>query len=75
MKAKKMRDLLRRQGYRPLPGRGRGSHTVLVCPGRSGEIVFAFHDKVTIGPVLVRKILVKEAGYSLAEAERLVRDA
>lgn len=75
MKAKKMRALLRREGYRPVPGRGRGSHTVLVCPGREGQILFAFHDRATIGPVLIRKLLVKEAGYSITEAERLVRDA
>ena len=70
-----MRALLRRVGYRPLPGRGRGSHTVLVCPDREGQIIFAFHDKASIGPSLVRKILVKQAGYSVDEAKELVRGA
>ena len=75
MKAKKMRRLLRSLGYWPLPGRGKGSHTVLEADGRPGQIIFAFHDSATIGPVLVRKILVHDAGYSIEEARRLVADA
>lgn len=73
MKAKKMRALLRAQGYLAVPGRGRGSHTVLECPGRP-QILFAFHDKDNIGPVMVRKILM-QAGYSAEEAKELVKDA
>ena len=74
VKARKMRKLLRTLGYAPLPGRGKGSHTVLIAEGR-GQIVFAFHNKDEIGPVMVRKILVKQAGLSLSEAEELVRNA
>lgn len=75
MKAKKMRRCLRKLGYRADPNRGKGgSHTWLVCEGRP-DVLFAFHDKVEIGSVMVRKILVQQVGLTLEEAKEAARNA
>ena len=74
IKSKKMRKLLRELGYRAVPGRGKGSHTVLEAEGRP-QIVYAFHDKEEIGPVMVRKILVKQVGLTIDEAKELMERA
>lgn len=71
MKARKMRKLLRQMGYRPLPGMGQGSHTVLACEGR-GNILFAYHDKETIPPFRVKSVLVTEAGMTVQEAREVL---
>lgn len=71
MKARKMRRVLRSIGYRPLPGMGQGSHTVLGCDGR-GNILFAWHDKQTIPHFRVKSMLVKEAGMTVQEAREVL---
>lgn len=48
-----------------------GSHRHLVASGRD-PLTFAFHDGVEVPPHLVRKILVKSAGLSEAEALELL---
>jgi predicted RNA binding protein YcfA (HicA-like mRNA interferase family) len=48
-----------------------GSHRRLVAPGRR-SIVFAYHDRRTVPPHVVRRILVKEAGLEEDEARRLL---
>jgi predicted RNA binding protein YcfA (HicA-like mRNA interferase family) len=71
MKARQLRSLLERElGYVATPGRG-GSHRKLRSPGRR-TILFAFHDGDTVGPALVRDILVKQAGLCLEEAKEVV---
>ena len=47
--------------------RQRGSHRILVAPGRP-RILFAFHDRQTIPPAIVRKILVSDVGLEEEEA-------
>jgi predicted RNA binding protein YcfA (HicA-like mRNA interferase family) len=71
MKARKARALLRRLGYRAVPGRGKGSHTVLECEGRP-NITWARHDKYTMAPGEVRKLLLKEAALTIDEAREVL---
>ena len=52
--------------------RRRGSHRVLVSRRGHPTIVFAFHDRETIAPGLVRKILVRDVGLGEREALRLL---
>ncbi|WP_407676387.1 type II toxin-antitoxin system HicA family toxin [Plantactinospora alkalitolerans] len=68
-----MRRLLERElGYATV--RQEGSHRRMISEGRP-DIIFAFHDSVSIPPHRVKGILVKDVGLSLAEAEKVVRNA
>jgi predicted RNA binding protein YcfA (HicA-like mRNA interferase family) len=58
--------------YQILRNRGKGSHRILRAPGRR-DIIFGFHDGVTIPPGIVRKVLTINAGLSVTEALGLVR--
>lgn len=71
MKAKRLLAVLERQplGYRTV--RRSGSHRTLKAEGRR-TIVFAFHDRDTVAPGLVRRILVREAGLTEEEALKLL---
>jgi predicted RNA binding protein YcfA (HicA-like mRNA interferase family) len=51
--------------------RRRGSHRRLKAPGRP-PITFAFHDRATVAPGLVRKILCRDVGLGEAEALKLL---
>lgn len=51
--------------------RATGSHRKLVAAGRP-PLFFAFHDRADVPPGLVRKILVKDVGLSVDEAEDLL---
>lgn len=72
------RSLRPRELLRILEGLGyqtvsqKGSHRKLEALGRP-RLIFAFHPSVTIGPTLVRDILVKQVGLTLEEAEEVVR--
>jgi len=48
-----------------------GSHRRLEANGRPA-LTFAFHDKATLAPGVVRKILVKDVGLAEEEARKLV---
>lgn len=71
LKAKKLLAILERKplGYRVT--RQSGSHRRLEAEGRP-SFTFAFHDKATLGPALVRKILVEDAGLAEDEARELL---
>jgi len=45
-----------------------GSHRILESATGYPQIVFAFHDRETIAPGLVRRILVKQVGLSPEQA-------
>lgn len=77
MKAKKMRSLLRKElGYRKKEGtKGNGSHQKLVSSQGHKDILFAFHDKDTIPPHVVRRILVEQAGLSPERAKEVAQRA
>jgi predicted RNA binding protein YcfA (HicA-like mRNA interferase family) len=72
MKARELLGILARQplGYRP--ARRTGSHVSLVSPSGYPPLTFAFHDRDTIPPGLVRKILIKDVGLTEEEAFRLL---
>lgn len=64
-----LRLLQRSLGYEIV--RQRGSHRTLTAPGRP-RLVFAFHDRQSIPPGMVRKILVRDVGLSEDEALALL---
>jgi predicted RNA binding protein YcfA (HicA-like mRNA interferase family) len=71
MKAKRLLAILERKplGYRV--ARQSGSHRRMEADGRP-SFTFAFHDKATIRPALVRKILVEDVGLAEDEARKLL---
>jgi len=75
MKARRLRGLLARElGYAVEEPTGGGSHRKLVAAGRP-TLVFAFHDRDEIGPAMVRRILVRDVGLTLAEAVEVMKRA
>ncbi len=70
MKAADFLRLLQRElGYRIV--RQEGSHRKLEADGRP-TLTFAFHDRVSLPPRMVRKILVNDVGMSEDQAKRLL---
>ena len=70
----KARELLRVLMREPLGyefHRGDGSHMRLRSKDRP-DLLFAFHDGQTVPPLLVKKILVKDVGLSVEEAQSLL---
>ncbi|MBJ7480329.1 type II toxin-antitoxin system HicA family toxin [Rhodococcus sp. (in: high G+C Gram-positive bacteria)] len=71
-KATKLKSILKKKlGYRAVPKSGSGSHTKLRSEGRP-DLLWAFHNGVTIPPGLVRNILVVQVGLSIEEARKVV---
>lgn len=52
--------------------RSKGSHLVLTSPNGYKRLLFAFHDRETVAPGLVKNILVKQVGLSEEEALELL---
>ena len=71
MKAKRLLAILERKplGYRVV--RQSGSHRRLEAEDHP-PFTFAFHDKATIRPSLVRKILTEDVGLAEDEARKLL---
>jgi predicted RNA binding protein YcfA (HicA-like mRNA interferase family) len=67
MKARRLLAILMREPLNYRIVRQRGSHRILDAEGRS-RIIFAFHDRQTVAPRLVRQLLVTEAGLDADEA-------
>jgi predicted RNA binding protein YcfA (HicA-like mRNA interferase family) len=69
---RQLRRVLERKplGYRTV--RQKGSHRRMVAPGRPA-ITFGFHDKASVRPVMVRKVLCVDVGLSEAEALTTLR--
>jgi predicted RNA binding protein YcfA (HicA-like mRNA interferase family) len=67
MKARALLAVLQREplGYRIL--RQRGSHRILVAPGRP-RVIYAFPDSRTLPPAAVRRVLVVDVGLEEDEA-------
>jgi len=70
LRAPQMERVLSRLGYRL--ERRSGSHRRLVADGRP-DLTFAFHDRATLAPGVVRDILVRQVGLTLDEALEVVR--
>jgi predicted RNA binding protein YcfA (HicA-like mRNA interferase family) len=71
MKARRLRAVLERKPLNYRVARQAGSHRWLLSPDYP-PLVFAFHDKATIPPSRVRKVLVKEVGLAEADARTLL---
>ena len=71
LKARALLAVLSREplGYRVV--RQSGSHRRLEAPGLP-PLTLAFHDRATIAPGLVRKILVDDIGLTEDDARRLL---
>ncbi|WP_322751697.1 MULTISPECIES: type II toxin-antitoxin system HicA family toxin [unclassified Frankia] len=73
MKPRQLLKVLARLGYGEGSRDAGGSHRWLEAPGRP-RLLWAFHESVTsIGPVVVRRILVKEVGLTQEEALEVIR--
>jgi predicted RNA binding protein YcfA (HicA-like mRNA interferase family) len=62
--------LMRELGY--MIDRQQGSHRRLKAEGRP-SLTFAFHDRESLSPGVVREILMKQVGLSKEEALRVVK--
>ena len=71
MKARELLAVLMREPLNYEIVRQRGSHRRLKAPGRP-PLTFAFHDRATVGPGLVRKVLCRDVGLSEAEALKVL---
>jgi predicted RNA binding protein YcfA (HicA-like mRNA interferase family) len=71
LKAKKMLAILQREPLGYEIKRQKGSHRKLESRNGYPPLGFSFHDRVTIPPGLVRKILVQDVGLTLEEAAEL----
>lgn len=72
MKAGALLKLLMRDPLGYYIERQRGSHRRLRSQSYP-DLLFSFHDGVTVSPGLVRKILTKDVGLSVDEALGLLR--
>jgi predicted RNA binding protein YcfA (HicA-like mRNA interferase family) len=70
MKAQELFRLLERELDYAV-SRRTGSHRTMEADGRP-RLTFAFHDRQTLSPGLVKKILVKDVGLSEDEAKALL---
>ena len=71
LRAPEMLRVLSRLGYRE--ERRSGSHRRLRADGLP-DLTFAFHDRATLAPGVVRSILVRQVGLSVDEALEVVRN-
>jgi predicted RNA binding protein YcfA (HicA-like mRNA interferase family) len=73
LKARELRRILEREplAYSSVPGSG-GSHTRLTSANGYPDLLFAFHDRQTLPPGLVRKILVRDVGLTFEMAFELL---
>jgi len=68
MKAKDLRRILEREPFCYSVSRQKGSHAFLDSPNGYPRLLLAFHDKQTLPPGLVRRILTKNLALTDEEA-------
>jgi predicted RNA binding protein YcfA (HicA-like mRNA interferase family) len=73
MRASRLLALLVREPLAYRVVRQRGSHRRLVSDRGYRPITYAFHDRVTLPPRVVRDVLVNQVGLSEASALRMVK--
>jgi predicted RNA binding protein YcfA (HicA-like mRNA interferase family) len=73
MRASRLLALLVREPLAYRVVRQRGSHRRLVSDRGYRPITYAFHDRVTLPPRVVRAVLVNQVGLSEASALRMVK--
>lgn len=71
MKARRLRAVLERQPLKHRAVRQTGSHRRLLSPDYP-PLVFAFHDRETVRPQVVRDILLEDVGLAEDEARKLL---
>ena len=71
MKARGLLAVLQREPLSYEIVRRRGSHRRRRAPGRP-PLTFAFHDRATVSPGVVRKILCRDVGLAEEEALKLL---
>ncbi|MGN6256532.1 MAG: type II toxin-antitoxin system HicA family toxin [Solirubrobacterales bacterium] len=71
VKAKKLLATLERKPFRYRVVRQAGSHRRLMSPDYP-PLLFAFHDKATVPPHVVREILLDDVGLAESEARKLL---
>jgi len=72
MKARALLALLQREPLAYRVVRCAGSHRVLRSAHGYPQLVLSFHERVSVGGTMVRKILVRDVGLAEAEALALV---
>jgi predicted RNA binding protein YcfA (HicA-like mRNA interferase family) len=72
LKAPQLLAVLRREPLRYQVVRRRGSHRFMRSARGYPPILFAYHDRATVSPESVRKMLVRDVGLSVGEARRLL---
>ena len=72
VKARRLLAVLMREPLGYEIARQRGSHRFLVSRRGHPAIVFAFHDRATVSPATVRRVLVRDVGLADYEARRLL---
>jgi len=73
LKARALLALLQRAPLAYRISRQNGSHRALESCSGYPKVGFSFHDRATISPGVVRKILVKDVGLAEEEALKLIR--
>jgi len=71
MKAARLLAILQRKPLRYRIVRQKGSHRLLNADGYP-PITFSHHDRVELGPTMVRKILCDQVGLDHDAAQRLL---
>ncbi|WP_196775527.1 type II toxin-antitoxin system HicA family toxin [Corynebacterium xerosis] len=72
MKATKLRGILKKElGYKVVPKRGKGSHTVYESE-EYGRLVWGFHNKRNLAPREVRNVLVRQVGLTIEQAKEVL---
>jgi predicted RNA binding protein YcfA (HicA-like mRNA interferase family) len=73
LKARRLLAILEREPLAYETTRQSGSHRRMESRNGYPPLGFSFHDRVTIPPRTVRKILVQDVGLTEDQAKRLVR--
>ncbi|WP_420436117.1 type II toxin-antitoxin system HicA family toxin [Candidatus Poriferisocius sp.] len=71
LKPTKVLRLLHQIGYREVPGRGKGSHTMMKAAGKK-TILVPMHKGKEVAPAHLRKMLVEDAALTDAEIDALL---
>lgn len=72
MKAARLLRVLQREPLEYEIVRRKGSHRLLRSPNGYPDLRFSFHDRVELGPAIIRKILVNDVGLTEDEAAELL---
>jgi predicted RNA binding protein YcfA (HicA-like mRNA interferase family) len=72
LKARQLLAVLQREPLLYRVERQKGSHRLLVSDAGYPDLRFSFHDRITLAPGAVRKILVDDIGLTPAQARKIL---